>query len=53
MTKYQTMVQRAHDLQSKGERLSGELSPEEQSQFANYLNKKADELMRLSQQPKQ
>jgi hypothetical protein len=49
MTKYQTVVQRARDLQSKGEKLGGELSPEEQSRFAEYLNKKADELKRFSQ----
>jgi hypothetical protein len=44
MTKYQAVIQRAHELESKGEKLGGELSPEEEARFADYLNRKADEL---------
>jgi hypothetical protein len=48
MTKYQAVIQRAHELESKSEKLGGELSPEEQSQFADYLNRKADELAQFA-----
>jgi hypothetical protein len=50
MTKYQAVIQRAHELESKGEKLGGELSPEEEARFADYLNKKADELAQLAGQ---
>jgi hypothetical protein len=50
MTKYQVVIQRAHELQSKGEKLGGELSPEEQARFADYLNRKADELAQFASQ---
>jgi hypothetical protein len=50
MTKYQTVIQRARELQTKGEKLGGELSPEEQKRFADYLNKKADELAQFASQ---
>jgi hypothetical protein len=48
MTKYQVVIQRAHELQSKGEKLGGELSPEEQARFADYLNRKANELAQFA-----
>jgi hypothetical protein len=50
MTKYQTVIQRAHELESKGEKLGGELSPEEEARFADYLSKKADELAQFATQ---
>jgi hypothetical protein len=50
MTKYQAVIQRAHELESKEEKLGGELSPEEQARFADYLNKKADELAQFTRQ---
>src|SRR6266481_4072496 len=50
MTKYQAVIQRAHELESKEEKLGGELSPEEQARFAEYLNKKADELAQFTRQ---
>ena len=50
MTKYQTVIQRARELQTKGEKLGGELSPDEQKRFADYLNKKADELAQFASQ---
>jgi hypothetical protein len=50
MTKYQVVIQRAHELESKGEKLGGELSPEEQRLFADYLNRKANELAQFASQ---
>jgi hypothetical protein len=50
MTKYQSVIQRARDLQSKSEKLGGELNPEEEQQFADYLNKKANELAQFASQ---
>jgi hypothetical protein len=50
MTKYQTVILRARELQTKGEKLGGELSPDEEKRFADYLNKKADELAQFASQ---
>jgi hypothetical protein len=50
MTKYQSVIQRALELQSKSEKLAGELNPEEEQRFANYLNKRADELAQFTNQ---
>jgi predicted PolB exonuclease-like 3'-5' exonuclease len=50
MTKYQTVIERAKELQTKGEKLGGELSPDEEKRFADYLNKKADELAKFASQ---
>jgi hypothetical protein len=50
MTKYQIVIQRARELQTKGEKLGGELSPDEEKRFADYLNKKADELAQFASQ---
>ena len=50
MTKYQVVIQRAHELENKGEKLGGELSPEEQRLFADYLNRKANELAQFATQ---
>jgi hypothetical protein len=50
MTKYQSVIQHAHDLRTKSEKLGGELSPEEEQRFANYLNRKANELAQFASQ---
>jgi flagellin-specific chaperone FliS len=50
MTKYQSVIEHAHDLQTKSEKLGGELNPEEEQRFANYLNKKANELAQFASQ---
>jgi hypothetical protein len=50
MTKYQSVIQRARELQTKSEKLGGELNPEEEQQFADYLNKKANELAQFASQ---
>jgi flagellin-specific chaperone FliS len=50
MTKYQSVIQRALELQSKSDKLAGELNPEEEQRFANYLNKKANELAEFTDQ---
>jgi hypothetical protein len=50
MSKYQIVILRARELQTKGEKLGGELSPDEQKRFADYLNKKADELAQFASQ---
>ncbi|MBV9107317.1 MAG: hypothetical protein JO313_14975 [Verrucomicrobia bacterium] len=48
MSKYQSIIERAMELQTKGDKLTGELNPEEQQRFANYLNKRADELSQFA-----
>ena len=50
MTKYQGIVERARELENKGEKLTGDLSPEEQARFAAYLNRKATELAEFASQ---
>jgi hypothetical protein len=50
MTKYQAIIERAMELRRKSEKLAGELNPEEQQRFANYLNKRADELSQFASQ---
>jgi hypothetical protein len=50
MTKYQSVIQRALELQSKSDKLAGELNPEEEQRFANYLHKKANELAEFTDQ---
>ena len=50
MTKYRSVIQRAQELQTKSEKLAGELNPEEEQRFANYLNKKANELTAFASQ---
>jgi hypothetical protein len=52
MTKYQGIVERARELENKGEKLTGDLSPEEQARFAAYLNRKASELAEFASQNK-
>jgi hypothetical protein len=48
MTKYEAVILRAKDLASKGEKLQGDLSPDEQKQFADYLSRRADELNEMT-----
>jgi hypothetical protein len=50
MTKYQIVILRARELQTKGDQLGGELPPDEEKRFADYLNKKADELAQFASQ---
>jgi hypothetical protein len=50
MTKYQSVIQRAYELRTKSEKLGGELNPEEEQRFANYLNRKANELAQFASQ---
>jgi len=50
ISKYQIVIKRARELQIKGAKLGGELSPDEQKRFADYLNKKADELAQFASQ---
>jgi hypothetical protein len=50
MTKYQSVIQRARELQTKSEKLGGELNPEEEQKFADYLNRKANELAQFASQ---
>jgi hypothetical protein len=48
MTKYDAVILRAQELETKGEKLERELSPDEQKKFADYLNRRADELAELT-----
>ena len=50
MTRYRSVIQRAKELQTKSAKLGGELNPEEEQRFANYLNKKAEELAQFASQ---
>jgi hypothetical protein len=50
VTKYRTVIQRAKELQTKSDKLSGELNPEEEQRFADYLHKKANELSQFTVQ---
>jgi hypothetical protein len=50
MTKYQTVIRRALELQTKSDKLAGELNPEEEQRFADYLNKKENELAEFTSQ---
>jgi flagellin-specific chaperone FliS len=49
MSKYQAVIQRAQELETKGNNLQGQLPPDEQQRFAEYLNKRADELAQFAQ----
>jgi hypothetical protein len=49
MSKYQSVIQRAQELETKGNNLQGELPPDEQQRFAEYLNKRANELAQFAQ----
>ena len=44
VSKYKSVIRSAIELQTKSEKLGGELNPEEQKRFANYLQKKENEL---------
>jgi len=49
VSKYQAVIQRAQELETKGNNLQGQLPPDEQQRFAEYLNKRANELAQLAQ----
>lgn len=49
MSKYQAVIQRAQELETKGNNLQGQLPPDEQQRFAEYLNKRANELAQFAQ----
>ena len=53
MSKYEAVILRAQELETKGEKLEGDLSPEEQKKFADYLNHRANELAELTSRPHQ
>lgn len=44
LTKYEAVIARAAEVQSKGERIQSQLNPEEQKEFSAYLARKAQEL---------
>jgi hypothetical protein len=47
---YQSVIRRALELKAKSAKLGGELSAEEEQRFADYLNKKANELSQFASQ---
>lgn len=50
VSKYQSVIRGALDLQTKSEKLGGELNPEEEKRFADYLQKKENELAEFATQ---
>jgi len=44
MVKYEAVIARLTEIQSKGDQIRAELSPEEQQAFSEYLARKAQEL---------
>jgi hypothetical protein len=50
VTKYQSVIHRVQELQTKSAKLGGDLNAEEELEFANYLNKKANELSQFASQ---
>jgi len=50
ISKYQSVIRGALDLQTKSEKLGGELNPEEEKRFADYLQKKENELAEFATQ---
>jgi hypothetical protein len=50
VTKYQSVIRRALELKAKSAKLGGELNPEEEQRFADYLSKKANELSQFASQ---
>jgi len=49
MAKFEAVIARIAEIQSKGDRIRNELSPEEQKEFNEYLARKAQELGQLEQ----
>jgi hypothetical protein len=47
---YQSVIRRALELKAKSAKLGGELNAEEEQRFADYLNKKANELSQFASQ---
>jgi hypothetical protein len=50
VARYQSVIRRALELKAKSEKLGGELNAEEEQRFADYLNKKANELSQFASQ---
>jgi flagellin-specific chaperone FliS len=48
--RYQSVIRHALDLKAKSAKLGGELNAEEEQRFADYLNKKANELSQFASQ---
>ena len=48
--RYQSVIRRALELKAKSAKLGGELNAEEEQRFADYLNKKANELSQFASQ---
>jgi hypothetical protein len=48
MAKFQSMIDRAKEMQNKGEAVQAKLSPEEQKAFQEYIGKKSEQLGNLS-----
>jgi hypothetical protein len=48
--RYQSVIRRALELKAKSAQLGGELNAEEEQRFADYLNKKANELSQFASQ---
>jgi flagellin-specific chaperone FliS len=48
--RYQSVIRRALELKAKSAQLGGELNAEEEQRFAEYLNKKANELSQFASQ---
>ncbi len=50
VARYQSVIRRALELKTKSAKLGGELNAEEEQRFADYLNKKANELSQFASQ---
>jgi hypothetical protein len=50
VARYQSVIRRALELKAKSAKLGGELNAEEEQRFADYLNKKANELSQFASQ---
>jgi hypothetical protein len=44
MTKFQAMIERAKEIQTKGEQIQAQLTPEEQKEFEDYVSSKSEQL---------
>jgi hypothetical protein len=50
VARYQSVIRRALELKAKSAKLGGELNAEEEQRFADYLNKKSNELSQFASQ---
>jgi hypothetical protein len=48
MTKYETVISRAQELEIKVSKIETELPPDEQKKFVDYLNRRANELAAIA-----